>query len=121
MSSPLSSASQPGGAQEPPRTPLSRAAAWLVRVDAQASLVPIALVQGYRLFFSPWVGSACRFQPTCSAYALEALRLHGVARGSWLSARRLLRCHPGCAGGFDPVPRRGAPAPSRLSLEESKS
>lgn len=66
----------------------------------------IALVRGYRLLLSPWLGSACRFFPTCSAYALEALERHGAAGGSLLTAGRLLRCHPLCAGGCDPVPDR---------------
>ncbi len=70
----------------------------------------IALVQGYRLLLSPWLGASCRFTPTCSAYALEALQRHGAARGSYLAARRLMRCHPWCAGGCDPVPS----APPRL-------
>jgi len=64
----------------------------------------IALVRGYRLLLSPWLGSQCRFEPTCSAYALAALQAHGAAGGSYLAARRLLRCHPWCAGGHDPVP-----------------
>lgn len=64
----------------------------------------IALVRGYRFFLSPWLGSACRFTPTCSQYALAALQQHGPAGGSYLAARRLLRCHPGCPGGHDPVP-----------------
>ncbi len=64
----------------------------------------IGMVQGYRWFLSPWLGSACRFSPTCSAYALEALQQHGAGRGSALSARRLVRCHPWCEGGHDPVP-----------------
>ena len=61
-------------------------------------------VRGYRLFLSPWLGQSCRFQPTCSAYALEALERHGGLRGSWLTARRLLRCRPGGGHGYDPVP-----------------
>lgn len=61
-------------------------------------------VRAYRLFLSPWLGSACRFNPTCSAYALQALDAHGPAQGSYLAARRILRCHPWCAGGHDPVP-----------------
>ena len=69
----------------------------------------IAIVQGYRLLLSPWIGSQCRFEPTCSAYALQALQEHGAAGGSYLAARRVLRCHPWCAGGLDPVP---APAPA---------
>lgn len=64
----------------------------------------IGTVQGYRWFLSPWLGSACRFTPTCSAYALEALQQHGAGRGSYLAARRLVRCHPWCAGGHDHVP-----------------
>lgn len=66
--------------------------------------VLMALVQAYRLLLKAWIGSACRFEPTCSAYALEALDQHGAARGSLLTARRLLRCHPYCQGGCDPVP-----------------
>ena len=61
-------------------------------------------VRAYRLLLSPWVGHACRFQPTCSAYALEALSRHGALRGSWLALRRLGRCHPWGGDGFDPVP-----------------
>ena len=61
-------------------------------------------VRGYRFFFKPWLGNACRFEPTCSAYALAALQQHGATAGSYLTARRILRCHPGCAGGSDPVP-----------------
>ena len=61
-------------------------------------------VRAYRLVASPWVGHACRFQPTCSAYALDALARHGALRGSWLAARRVARCHPFHAGGHDPVP-----------------
>jgi len=67
----------------------------------------IASVRAYRLLLSPWLGSACRFEPTCSAYALESLQAHGAGAGSYLVAKRLLRCHPWCEGGHDPVP--GAP------------
>ena len=63
-------------------------------------------VRGYRLLFSPWVGHNCRYQPTCSAYAMEALERHGALRGGWLALRRILRCHPWGASGYDPV--RGA-------------
>ncbi len=61
-------------------------------------------VRAYRLIFSPWVGSSCRYQPTCSAYALEALHIHGGLRGSWLAAKRIARCHPFGGQGYDPVP-----------------
>ena len=64
----------------------------------------MALVNGYRLFFKAWLGNACRFEPSCSAYALQALERHGAAKATWLTTRRLLRCHPYCAGGCDPVP-----------------
>ena len=64
----------------------------------------IALVKGYRLFLSPWLGSSCRFTPTCSAYSLEALEKHGALAGSYLTIARLARCHPWCDGGHDPVP-----------------
>lgn len=64
----------------------------------------IGLVKAYRLLLSPWLGSACRFEPTCSVYSLQALQQHGAARGSYLTLRRLVRCHPLCDGGLDPVP-----------------
>jgi len=64
------------------------------------------LVRGYRFALSPWLGSACRFTPTCSAYALDALEQHGPWAGSYLAGRRLLRCHPWCDGGHDPVPAK---------------
>ena len=60
----------------------------------------------YRLVFSPWVGFNCRYQPTCSAYALEALETHGAVKGSALAARRIARCHPFGGDGYDPVPDR---------------
>lgn len=61
-------------------------------------------VRAYRLLLSPWLGHGCRFQPTCSAYALEALARHGALRGAWLAVRRIGRCHPWGGEGFDPVP-----------------
>lgn len=64
----------------------------------------MALVRGYRVAFSPWVGNACRFEPTCSAYSLQALDRHGAAAGTYLTLHRIARCHPFCAGGIDPVP-----------------
>jgi hypothetical protein len=62
------------------------------------------LVYVYRVTLSPLLGSCCRFEPSCSAYALEALERHGARRGAWLSLRRVLRCHPFHPAGFDPVP-----------------
>lgn len=64
----------------------------------------IALIQLYRLVISPMLGPRCRFLPTCSEYTQEALQRHGVLRGSWLGLRRLFKCHPFHAGGYDPVP-----------------
>ncbi len=64
----------------------------------------ILLIQGYRYLFSPWLGNHCRFYPSCSHYAQEAVHNHGALRGSWLTLRRLGRCHPWHAGGVDPVP-----------------
>ena len=64
----------------------------------------LAAVRGYRYLLSPWWGGQCRFSPTCSEFALEAIERHGAARGGWLATRRLCRCHPFRAGGFDPVP-----------------
>ncbi|MER2510448.1 MAG: membrane protein insertion efficiency factor YidD [Amaricoccus sp.] len=61
-------------------------------------------VRAYRLLLSPWVGMHCRFQPTCSAYALEALDRHGALRGGWLTLRRIGRCHPWGPSGIDRVP-----------------
>ena len=66
----------------------------------------MALVRGYRLLLSPWLGSSCRFEPTCSVYSLQALEQHGAAAGSYLTVRRLVRCHPWCDGGHDPVPQQ---------------
>lgn len=83
----------------PPAKPPSPAA-WLLG----------RFVRGYQVALSPLKGgSTCRFYPTCSAYALEALDTHGALRGGWLILRRLGRCHPFCPGGFDPVPQKREP------------
>ena len=74
----------------------------------------LGLVRFYRFFLKPWLGNACRFEPTCSAYALAALQQHGAAAGTYLAARRILRCHPGCDGGCDPVPSTAPAFFSRL-------
>ena len=77
-------------------------------------------VRGYRLVLSPWLGNQCRFEPTCSRYALQALEQHGAAMGSYLTLRRLARCHPWCAGGCDPVPAERPRLFSHLSDHPSK-
>lgn len=64
----------------------------------------MGLIRVYRLLLSPWLGQSCRFEPTCSRYALAALERHGAAAGSYLALARIARCRPGCAGGHDPVP-----------------
>lgn len=64
----------------------------------------LAVLRGYKRFLSPLLPPACRFEPTCSMYAMNAVEKYGAARGSWMAFRRLLRCHPFHAGGFDPVP-----------------
>ncbi|GAA2443382.1 hypothetical protein GCM10010191_69840 [Actinomadura vinacea] len=74
--------------------------------------VLILFVRAYRRFLSPLLGQQCRFQPTCSAYGLEALQVHGALRGSWLTVRRIARCQPFNRGGFDPVPPAKGAAPS---------
>ncbi|MDA7423103.1 membrane protein insertion efficiency factor YidD [Thalassococcus lentus] len=68
---------------------------------AQVMALPVRF---YRLVFSPWVGHGCRYQPTCSAYAMEALEKHGGFKGTWLAARRVFRCHPWGGSGVDNVP-----------------
>ena len=77
---------------------------WLVRWQRLPQQTLIGLVRAYRLLLSPWLGSHCRFEPSCSRYALGVLERHGAAVGSVLTVHRLLRCHPWCAGGHDPVP-----------------
>jgi len=66
--------------------------------------VLLALVAAYRYLLSPMLGRSCRFFPSCSEYAMEALERHGALRGTWLTVRRVARCHPWNPGGYDPVP-----------------
>lgn len=66
----------------------------------------ILCIHGYRQWVSPLLLPSCRYQPTCSAYALEAIAQHGSVAGSWLALKRILRCHPWHSGGYDPVPKK---------------
>jgi putative membrane protein insertion efficiency factor len=84
----------------------------LARPSAVARVL-VALIGGYRRFVSPLLAPRCRFEPSCSAYALEAVREHGALRGTWLAVRRIGRCHPFHPGGFDPVPPALHGRPSR--------
>jgi hypothetical protein len=91
-------------------------------IAARVLMVPIV---GYRRFISPLLAPRCRFAPSCSEYALEALRVHGALRGLWLTVLRLGRCHPFHPGGYDPVPEvftsRGTAAPSQSPARSART
>ena len=74
------------------------------RPSGRAAAVLDGVIAGYQRFLSPLLGPRCRFHPSCSEYGREAIRRFGAARGGWLALRRILRCQPFCAGGYDPVP-----------------
>ena len=88
---------------------------WAVLADSPRAAM-VAVVKGYRLLLKPWLGNACRFEPTCSQYALTALQHHGALVGAALVSGRLLRCHPWCAGGCDEVPAEAPGLFTRLGL-----
>lgn len=67
-------------------------------------MILLSLIKTYRYLISPWLGQHCRFEPSCSLYALQAIERYGAGYGLWLSMRRLMRCHPFQPGGYDPVP-----------------
>ncbi len=77
--------------------------AWLLSLPKLALIV---LIKGYQNFISPLLGPHCRFNPTCSSYAIQAINCHGSIKGSWLALKRILKCHPLSAGGDDPVPEK---------------
>jgi putative membrane protein insertion efficiency factor len=84
-------------------------------VPSVPALLLILPIEGYRRVVSPFLGQRCRFAPSCSAYAVDAIRMHGTIRGLWLAACRIARCHPWNPGGVDPVPpvRSLGPGPAR--------
>lgn len=77
----------------------------------------IAFVRAWRLLISPLYGNVCKYYPSCSAYGLEALQVHGAAKGGWLTVSRIARCHPWALGGYDPVP--GTPAAAEWAAEQA--
>lgn len=77
----------------------------------------LGLIRAYQLLVRPWLGAHCRFYPSCSEYAAEAVALHGAAHGSWLALKRILRCHPWHPGGVDPVPGIPTQQPKRSSRD----
>jgi putative membrane protein insertion efficiency factor len=85
------------------------------RVSAAAVWLMVAPLRVYQRFVSPFLPPSCRFHPSCSAYAIEALQRHGPLLGTWLTVRRLLRCAPWHPGGYDPVPAEPTPAEETLS------
>ncbi|WP_372750400.1 membrane protein insertion efficiency factor YidD [Litorivivens sp.] len=82
-------------------------------------IILVTVIRIYRYAISPLMASHCRFYPSCSQYALEAVETHGAAHGSWLATKRLCRCHPFTAGGFDPVP--GSDTESKTSTQAQPS
>lgn len=77
---------------------------WILKLLGQVILVPVYI---YKYAISPFTPASCRHYPTCSAYAVEAVKIHGPFRGFWLATRRIARCHPWGTSGYDPVPPRG--------------
>lgn len=76
----------------------------MVRKKRFIEKILISLVRAYQIGISPYLGGHCRYRPTCSQYFIEAVEKYGALKGSWLGIRRILRCHPGRPGGYDPVP-----------------
>ena len=106
------------------RGPFERLSLWRADIGPAVGALPrrvlVGAVRAYRFFLKPWLGNACRFEPTCSAYALAALQQHGAAAGAYLATRRILRCHPGCDGGGDPVPPTPPPLFTRFFSSKTR-
>src|SRR4051794_9191848 len=85
-------------------------------LKSPARALLIGLLKAYRFAISPLYGQVCRYHPTCSAYALEAVTQHGSIKGTWLAARRVGRCHPWAAGGYDPVPAKNVSGQQQLDV-----
>ncbi|WP_417824054.1 membrane protein insertion efficiency factor YidD [Thalassospira lucentensis] len=85
-----------------------------------ARLLQVA-VRGYQLFLSPYIGWSCRYQPTCSAFMMEALARHGAIKGGWMGFKRIMRCHPWGGHGYDPVPECGCEQNKASSDGENRS
>lgn len=86
------------------------------RAKSAGAFALLFLVRCYMIFLSPFFGGACKFHPSCSNYAYEAIARHGARRGVVLAVKRLLRCRPFTMGGFDPVPEPDSPSPSLLAV-----
>jgi putative membrane protein insertion efficiency factor len=80
----------------------------------------MGLVRGYQLLLSPWINAGCRYSPTCSAYAMQALEKHGACAGTYMAASRILRCNPFCLGGHDPVPDNPPRLFTRLGCAQAR-
>jgi putative membrane protein insertion efficiency factor len=108
------------GSRVPSPLPQGWALVWWVVRDPLRPLL-LGLLAVYRTVVSPLYGQVCRYYPSCSAYAVTAVREHGSVRGSWLAIRRLARCHPWAAGGVDHVPPRGERPAHRTGLLDQTS
>lgn len=82
------------------------------------SLILILFVRAYQVMLSPLLPAACRYHPTCSNYAIEAIEKHGAMRGGWLAMKRIARCHPFRPGGFDPVPDPSSSSPANKTTRD---
>lgn len=92
----------------------------MAKIKQALQAIPVGLIRGYQLIISPLLGPRCRFYPSCSNYAIEAIRLHGVVKGSVLTAKRIAKCHPGHPGGIDPVPGSQCEAHTQQRQKETK-